>query len=515
MGLPTPDPVPRFRYLAALRRLAAGRPLRGALVDRAGFDGNPSRFLATPILVRGKLIASTGFNRVFALDAATGEEVWTFDPGVDFARPYSEMFTSRGVAAWQDAASDGPCSVRVLLGTLDARLIALDAETGAPCPEFGERGTVDLSAGIRRYYPLDYSVTSPPTVVGGLVVVGSAVGDNGSAEVQPGVVRAYRVRDGSLAWAWDPIPRSEGHPGTDSWPEVRGNRTGGANVWGVTSADAERDLVFLPTTSPSPDFYGGKRLGDNAYANSVVALRASTGEFVWGYQTVRHDLWDYDLAAQPLLFDHAAADGSSRPAVAQATKTGFVFVLDRTTGESLHPVEERAVPPSDVPGEEVAATQPFPRLRLHETDARPLWFWDFNAEHLAACRRMVSGVRYEGIFTPPSLTGALAYPGNAGGTNWSSMAYHGPSRIAYAVANRTPTIVKLIPRRQFPAAKRRGTLNGARAQHTEQDGTPYGMARFDLLHNGLPCLEGPWSTLVVLDLDAGEVVWERPLGTTP
>ena len=488
----------------------------GDATDGRGFDGNPSRLQATPILVQGKLIASTGFNRVFALDPATGAEIWTFDPKVDFSEPYSEPFASRGVAAWHGPASVAdPCRTRVFLGTLDARLIAIDADTGTPCADFGEGGEVDLSAGIRGFRARDYSVTSPPTVVGDRVIVGSAIGDNGAAEVEPGVVRAYDVRDGSLAWAWDPVPRSDDHPGADSWATVTRNRTGGANVWSVMSADPERDLVFLPTTSPSPDFYGGMRLGDNAFANSVVALRASTGEFVWGYQTVRHDLWDYDLAPQPLLFDHTATDGVQRPALAQATKTGFVFVLDRETGEPLHPVEERAVPRSDVPGEQAARTQPFPKLRLHATDARPLPLWDFNAEHRAACERLTAGVRYDGIFTPPGLEGTLMYPGNAGGTNWGSMAYDRGSRIGYVAVNRLPTIVKLIPRGQFRAAARQGTLNGARAQHTEQEGTPYGMARFDLLHNDLPCLEGPWSTLVAVDLDLGEVLWERPLGTTP
>ncbi len=484
----------------------------GDATDGRGFHGNPSRLQATPILVQGKLIASTGFNRVFALDPATDAEIWTYDPEVDFSRPYSEPFASRGVAAWNGPASAAaPCRTRVFLGTLDARLIALDADKGTPCADFGKSGEVDLSAGIRGFRPRDYSVTSPPAVVGDLVIVGSAIGDNGAAEVEPGVVRAYDVRDGSLAWAWDPLPRSDDHPAADGWEATTRNRTGGANVWSVMSADPERDLVFLPTTSPSPDFYGGMRPGDNAFANSVVALRASTGEFVWGYQTVRHDLWDYDLAPQPLLFDHSATDGVQRPALAQATKTGFVFVLDRETGEPLHPVEERAVPRSDVPGEQAARTQPFPKLRLHATDARPLPFWNFNAEHRAACERLTAGVRYDGIFTPPSLEGTLLYPGNGGGTNWGSMAYDRGSRIGYVVVNRMPTIVKLIPREQFRAAARQGTVNGARAQHTEQAGTPYGMARFELLHDGVPCLEPPWSTLVALDLDRGKVLWEQPL----
>jgi len=379
------------------------------------FDGNPSRIRATPILVQGKLIVSTGFNRVYALHPATGEEIWKYDPKVDFSRSYSEMFVSRGVAAWQGPASvAGACRTRVFLGTLDARLIAIDAGNGAPCADFGDGGEVDLSVGIRRYYEWDYSVTSPPAVVGDVVVVGSAVGDNGAAELQPGTVLGYDVRDGSLVWAWDPLPRGDDHPAAASWPDPERNLTGGANVWSVMAADVERDLVFLPTTSPSPDFYGGLRPGDNAYASSVVALRASTGAFVWGYQTVRHDLWDYDLAAQPLLFEHTPEDGVRRPAVAHAGKTGFVFVLDRETGEPLHPVEERRVPQSDVPGELAARTQPFPKLRLHATDARPLRVWGLNAEHRAACESRLAGIRYDGIFTPPSLEGSLVYPANIG-----------------------------------------------------------------------------------------------------
>ncbi|MYE84373.1 MAG: pyrroloquinoline quinone-dependent dehydrogenase [Gammaproteobacteria bacterium] len=488
----------------------------GDATDGEDFEGNASRFRATPIVVAGRLIASTGFNRVFALDPASGKELWTYDPDVDFSDKYSEMFTSRGVAAWRGPASDAePCRERVFLGTLDARLVALDAATGAPCEDFGRKGQVDLSAGIRGYRKRDYSVTSPPTVVGDLVIVGSSIGDNGAAHLESGVVRAYDVRDGAPAWSWDPIPRSDDHPGAGAWQRVRRNRTGGANVWSVMSADPGRDLVFLPTTSPSPDFYGGRRPGDNSFANSIVALKASTGEFVWGYQTVRHDLWDYDLAAQPLLFEHASADGTRRPALAQASKTGFVFVLDRETGAPLHPVEERAVPDSDVPGEEAARMQRFPKLRLHATDARPLAFWDYHPEHRAACARLADGIRYEGIFTPPSIEGTLVYPGNPGGTNWGSMAYDGGSRIAYLTVSRWPTVVKLVPRSQFRAAERAGTLNGAAAQFTEQDGTPYGMARTDLAHEYLPCLEGPWSTLAAVDLDRGEVMWERPVGTTP
>ncbi len=498
----------------SVEHLAAAWTYRtGDTSNGSEFDGNRSNFKATPVLIQDKLVFSTGFNRVIALEPATGKEIWVFDPDVDFSRSYSEMFTSRGVAVWVGVEDDSDqCRTRVFVGTFDARLIAVDANTGEPCVDFGRKGQIDLSAGIRRYRKWDYSLTSPPTVVGDLVIVGSAIGDNGAANLEPGLIRAFDVRNGSLAWLWDPIPRSESHPASTSWSKVRGNRTGAANVWSVISADSERDLVFLPTTSPSPDFYGGKRIGDNAYANSVVALNASTGKFVWGYQTVRHDLWDYDLAAQPLLFEHVASDGKKRPAVAQASKTGFVFVLDRETGEPLHPVEDRIVPQSDVPGEQTSETQPFPQLRLHSTDARPLPMWEFTPEHREGCERLLEGIRYDGIFTPPSLEGTLLYPGNPGGTNWGSMAYDQVNRIGYLIVNRLPTVVKLIPRDQFRQADRIGTLNSARAQHTEQEGTPYGMARFDLFYDDLPCLRGPWSTLVAVDLDLGEVIWETSIG---
>lgn len=490
----------------------------GDTTNGEDFGGRPSRFRATPIMIEGRLFFSTGFNRVFALDAGTGEKLWSYDPKVDFSRPYSEMFTSRGVAAWQgysDTSSTAACSTRIFIGTLDARLIALDAVTGQTCKDFGNRGEIDLSKGVPRYRILDYSVTSPPIVMGDLVIVGSSIGDNGAAELEPGFVRAYNVLSGKLVWTWDPIPRGPSSPGVKTWLNRAAAETGGANVWSIMAGDPERDIVYLPTTSPSPDFYGGKRPGDNAFANSMVALKASSGEFIWGYQTVRHDLWDLDLAAQPLLFDFKTPDGTIVPAIAQATKMGFIFVLNRETGQPLHTVTERAVPQTDVVGEQTARHQKFPKTQLHETDARPLKLWRFSEDHVAACKRMLEGVRYEGLFTPPSLEGTLLYPGNGGGTNWGSMAYDKNREIAYLTVNRLPTIVKLIPRKGFNAARRRGTLNGFTAQHTSQAGTPYGMARRNLQNpaNGLPCLEGPWATLVAINLNSGNVLWEIPAGT--
>lgn len=479
------------------------------------YFGNASSFKATPIVYNNTLYFSTGFNRVFAIDAVTGIELWRYDPQVNFDIEYSEMFTSRGVSLWVASGQSQliTCTARIFLGTLDARLIAMDAITGQVCQDFANNGEVDLTLGIKRVRRGEYSITSPPTVIGDLVVVGSSIGDNGRADLEEGLVRAYDVRTGELRWRFDPIPRQAKAPGGKTWTAKARRTTGGANVWSVMAADTQRDLIYLPTTSPSPDFYGGERIGDNSYANSIVALRASTGAFVWGYQLVRHDLWDYDLASQPLLID-LKIDSSTRPALAVASKMGFVFVLDRETGEPLHPVEERKVPASAVPGEVAAGTQRFPAIRLHPTASSELRLWHRDDEHVAACNAMLEGMVYEGIFTPPSLQGTLLYPGNTGGMNWGSMAASQQSGIGLAVVNRWPTVVKLIPRSEFSIAKRLGVLQGVEAEFTAQNGTPYGMARFEVYNrqNGLPCLEGPWSTLVAVDLATAETLWEVPVG---
>src|SRR5499425_2375902 len=238
-----------------------------------------------------------------AFEPETGVERWTYDPEVDRARRFA-IVTSRGVSTWldPDAAPANPCRRRIFVATIDARLIALDAARGMPCAGFGRDGQVDLSDGIKVVdAACCYQVTSPPAVVHGLVVVGSSIGDNRSVEMERGVVRAFDARTGALRWSWDPIPTRESDPARATWAGDSWRRNGAANVWSVMSVDAERGLVFLPTSSPSPDFYGGERLGANVYANSVVALRAATGEVVWHFQVVHHDLWDYDVPAQPTL----------------------------------------------------------------------------------------------------------------------------------------------------------------------------------------------------------------------
>lgn len=486
--------------------------------------GKVSSFKATPILFADNLVFSTGLNNVHAINPKSGELVWKFSPKLDLDISYSEQFTSRGVSAWSDPSlsKNETCAERIYLGTLDSRLIALDARTGKPCKEFGRAGTVDLSSGAnlgffdRRFRAGEYAVTSPPLIANGVVVVGSSIGDNGKTNLESGVVRGFDAHTGEELWRWDPIPRSENRSESSSWKDGSWAVTGAANVWSTMTADEELNLVYLPTTSPSPDFYGGKRLGDNKYANSVVALDLTTGQVEWAYQTIKHDLWDYDLAAQPMLTD-VRIGGEIKPLLVQAGKNGFIYFLDRRNGKPIFEVEERKVPASAVPGERAASTQSFPALRLHpEPQAVPNIF-QASEEHVTLCKKLLKNANFEGIFTPPGLNATLMYPGNPGGVNWGSMASNTPDSIGYVVVNRWPTIVQLLPRATYNKLANSGPVHGIAAEYTEQAGTPYGMVRFDVYNSEefAPCLEGPWSTLVAIDLSTGKRKWETPAGVLP
>ena len=518
------------RYVASSKITPANvANLEQAWIYRTGdavpaLHGKVSQFKATPILFADSLIFSTGLNKVHAIDPDSGQQRWVFNPGLDLTIEYSEQFTSRGVSSWSDSsAKEGDlCADRVFLGTLDARLIALDARTGNECKEFGRRGAIDLSGGAnpspfdRRFRKGEYAVTSPPLVANNVVVVGSSIGDNGKSNLESGVVRAFDARTGRELWRWDPIPRNASRAESESWQQESWRSSGAANVWTAMSADPALNLVYLPTTSPSPDFYGGERLGDNKSANSIVALDLTTGRRVWAHQTIKHDLWDYDLAAQPLLVDAVIA-GERRSLLVHAGKTGFVHFLDRATGEPVFPSEQRAVPQSTVPGEQAATTQTFPALRLHPEPSNIPGIFNASEEHVDSCERMLSDVDYKGIFTPPSLTGTLLYPGNPGGVNWGSMAAAETDSLAFVVVNRWPTVVQLLPRRLYEDLAESGVARGVAASYTEQRGTPYGMVRFDVYNREVfsPCFEGPWSTLVAIDLTSGTKKWEVPAGVLP
>jgi quinoprotein glucose dehydrogenase len=472
-------------------------------------------FEATPILIDGVLYVSSPYGHVHAIKATTGERLWQFDVHLPNDRSYSEN-TSRGVSAWRDpdAAPDASCALRILVGTLDARLIALDAKTGLACADFGSKGTVDLNEGSRPRDPGGYLVTSPPALWHNLVITGSAVGDNRAVDNELGIVRAFDARTGALMWSWDPIPRTPENPVYSEWTPAAAKITGAANAWSVLSLDVERGLLFVPVGSASPDFFGGERTGDNRHANSIVALSAATGEVVWARQLVHHDVWDYDMPAQPVLIDLKRA-GETIPAVVQATKMGMLFVLDRRTGEPLFGIEERAVPQNGVDGEALSPTQPFsalpslvPNAPLTAADA-----WGFTPWDRGKCADQITALRSEGIYTPPSLQGTVEWPGYAGGSNWGSVSFDPAHQFVIANTNRLPFVVQLIKRDELKA-----TYESKRYPDSEfarQTGTPYGMRRQMISSPiGVPCTAPPWGTLTAMNLATGAIAWQVPLGTS-
>jgi quinoprotein glucose dehydrogenase len=426
------------------------------------------------------------------------------------------------VATWLDSkrVKGVPCRRRIFEATLDARLIALDGASGTPCADFGNRGQVSLRD-VVRYQPGRYHMTSAPVVIDDIVVVGSAIDDNSRADMPGGVVRAYNARSGKLIWKWEPLPPNDDSKSSDTQkPNDNGPqratkiwRTGAGNAWTGMAVDAERGLVFVPTGSASPDYYGGLRLGDNKWADSIVALRAKTGEMAWGFQLVHHDLWDYDTASPPLLAT-VKHDGKDVPVVIQGNKTGFLYVLNRDTGVPVFPVEEKPVPQSDVPGEVTSPTQPFPSAppalvpqSIVASDA-----WGVTDEDREYCRQYISGLRDEGIFTPPSLKGTLTIPGNVGGMNWSGSAYDPVHGWLLVNTNNLPAYVRMIPRDKFDEESDANVEHG---EYADQYGTPYGMVRafiFAKAHR-LPCVAPPWGTLAAVDMNAGTIKWQVPLGS--
>jgi quinoprotein glucose dehydrogenase len=473
---------------------------RSGDIRQAGTE--PGQFMSqsslqvTPIVIEDKMYYCSPFNKVFALNAETGEELWAFDPQVD--QTADILPNCRGVSHWSSGAT-GFCEQRIIVGTLDARLIALDAKTGKRCADFGDNGEVDVSHGLSEHNPMEYSITSPPAILGDRVITGAMVLDNQRVGVPSGVVRAYDIRSGDFLWAWNPVK-----PGS---PETNPDGTflaGTTNVWSIIAADPERDLLFVPTGNTSPDYYGGHRGDLDYYSSSVVALHGASGEVAWHRQLVHHDVWDYDTPAQPNLVD-MTVNGETIPVVVQVTKMGLTFVLHRDTGEPVWPVEERPVPQNGVVDEPLAATQPFPTHVPHlvnppltPDDAWGMMLWDESV-----CSDKFAEMQNDGWYTPPSLKGSINYPSNGGGNNWGSPAINPDSRIMVVYTIRVPGSTRLIPREECAQVGQ------------SQTGTPYCVETgFVSSPLGVPCSEPPWGTLDAVDIEAGKILWSVPMGTT-
>lgn len=494
--------------------------LEVAWTHRSGdyFDGSGyskvTSLQVTPLVVNDTLYYCTPFMRVFALDPETGAERWSFDP--EFEQRHGEgpyPLTCRGVSYWQDtrAAPGATCSKRIFYGTGDSQLIALDADTGKPCAGFGNAGRVALREGIGDAPGWEYAPTSPPQVIGDRVVIGALVADNVRVDAPSGVVRAFDARSGDLVWAWDPVP-----PGWPIQPDPETGRryaAGTPNIWSIITADSERGLVFVPTGNPSPDLFGGQRNGIDYYGSSTVALDAQTGEVVWNYQYVHHDIWDYDTPSPPTLFQIPGV-GDGKAGLAQTTKMGHIFLLDRETGDPFYRVEERVVPQGGVPEENLSPTQPFPTHPgpLHPLDLEPEDAFGFSFLDRGSCRDLIEGNRWEGIFTPPSVEGSLQMPHTAGGMNWGGVAIDPERGLLLVNQSHVGLVNQLVPRAEADR------IDPSSIQYPNEfypmRGTPYAIRRFPLFSIfGAPCNPPPWGSLTAVDLRSGEVKWKIPLGT--
>lgn len=465
-------------------------------------------FKSTPLQIGRYLYVCGGSNIVMALDAENGDLVWQYDPEIDESVLESVSYfstTCRGVSYYQAPQDyNGECPQRILMGTTDARLIALDAQTGKVCPNFGDGGEVDLKYKLGEVKHNYYMVTSPPAIVRGNAVLGGWVFDNREVNEPSGVIRAFNAITGKFSWAWD-----MGRPGIYSEPgEGEIYTRGTPNVWSIFSVDEERGIVYAPMGNETPDYFGGSRLpSSEEYASSVVALNGTTGAPIWHFQTVHHDIWDYDVPSQPVLIDLPGDNGEVIPALIQPTKRAEIFLLNRVTGEPIAEVEELPVPQGAVPEDWTSPTQPFSTGLPHfrDPDLNEADMWGLTPFDQLWCRIAFKKMRYEGHFTPPSTEWTLQYPGNAGGFNWGSVSVDPVNHLLVAnplnMANRT----RLIPRAEMEA--------GARG--SPQIGTPYGFTTERFLSPlGVPCQRPPYGWLAVIDLKTQKLSWKKPVGTT-
>lgn len=465
-----------------------------------------------PSLIEGNLVVCSIKRRVIALDPVSGEERWVFDPKGE------ERNTKkcRGIVSWVDseASEAQACRSRIFLGTTDYRLLAIDAKTGELCENFGDHGAVQMVPSKPELWPGEVAATSNPAVVNDVVVVGSAVADNQRADPPSGRVLAFDARSGEQRWMFDPVPRGEEDPAMASWHKGT-HGFGQGNVWSSMAVDPVLDLVYLPTTSASNDFYGGERPGDNHYTTSVVALRGTTGELVWHQQLVHHNVFDYDVPSRPLLIDYPH-NGEMVPALVQNTKMGIIFIFDRANGKPLVPIVERPVPQAGkVAGEDLSPTQPFPvgMPTLVKQGFTPDDAWGFTFFDEWLCRKKAMQYLYGPIYTPPSEQGTIFSPSVGGGPNWGGGAYSPASHIMVVPSNRVPTVVKLVRRENAELADGQKIEMGGKMTF-ENQGSPYVVEVEPLLSPlGSPCSKPPWAALTAVDIVQKKILWDVPLGS--
>lgn len=485
-------------------RLSVAWEWKPGEAEKPELGTRPGAFQNTPLMIDGVLYVSTPYNQVAALDPETGRERWRFDPRAyrDGQPASGQGFVHRGLAAWRDGSR-----LRLFLNTRH-RLIALDAATGTPVESFGTKGEVDLSQGlVWTINARHYASTSPPVVYQDLVIVGNGVGDRLTYRNDPpGDVRAYHARTGKLMWTFHTIPQ-RGEFGNTTWDNGSWQFTGHTNVWAPMSLDDTRGLLYLPVSTPSNDYYGGRRPGQNLFAESLVCLDARTGERKWHYQLVHHGLWDYDPPAAPNLVT-ISVDGRRIDAVVQLTKQGFAFVFDRVTGEPVWPIEERPVPPSDVAGEAAWPTQPFP-TRPPPFEAQGITLddaFDLTPELKAAAQSEMKKYRMGPLYTPPSAEGTIVRPGVWGGANWGGGAYDPDTGLLYFKSAQSLAIFSI---REFDAAEQPADRKGEVDAEFVQRSLP------PVFMNGLPLTRPPYAHLVAMDLNRGAIAWKVPFGDMP